>query len=93
MKAIWNNVVIAESDATIVVEKNHYFPPESLNMEHFVKSKNIYHCPDKGYADYYNVVVSGEENPDSAWVYPHPYPEASAIKGKFAFWRGVSVVE
>ena len=93
MKAIWNNVVIAESDKPVFVYKHHYFPPESLKMEYFRKSKNIYHCPDRGYADYYDVVVDGKENPDSAWVYPHPYPQAQNIKGLFAFWRGVSVVE
>ncbi len=92
MKATWNNVVIAESDKTIVVENNHYFLPESVKMEYLVKSTNIYHCPDKGYADYCNVVVDGKENSDAAWVYPHPYPEASRIMGKFAFWRGVRVI-
>lgn len=92
MKATWNNVIIAESDATVIVDKHHYFPSESVKMEYVVKSKNIYHCPEKGYADYYNVVVGSMENPDAAWVYPHPYPEASAIKGRFAFWKGVQII-
>ena len=91
MKAIWNDVVLAESESILSIGKSYYFPPESVNMEYLVKSKNIYHCPDRGYGDYYNVVVDGAENLDAAWVYPHPYPEAAAIAGHFGFWKGVIV--
>ena len=92
VKAVWRDVVIAESDDTIVVEGNHYFPAASIKMEYLTKSKNIYHCPWKGYADYYNMTVAGEENADAAWVYPAPYPPAANIKGRFAFWHGIDIL-
>ena len=72
MRAIWNNKIIAESDRTIVVENNRYFPPDSVKMEYLKKSGNQYTCRWKGVCDYYDVVVNGEANKDAAWVYPEP---------------------
>lgn len=91
MKAIWNNQVIAESDETIVVEGNHYFPPASIKMEFFKESDTHTTCPWKGVASYYNVVVSGEKNKDAAWFYPETSDLAKNIKGYVAFWKGVKV--
>lgn len=93
MKAIWNGAVIAESDKTIVVEGNHYFPPESVRKEYLQPSDTHTTCPWKGTASYYHVVVGGEVNRDAAWYYPEPKPAASHIKDYVAFWRGVQVVE
>lgn len=93
MKAIWNNAVIAESDKTVVVENNHYFPPESVKMEHLKKSGNKYTCPWKGVCDYYNVEAGGKTAEDGAWMYPEPTEAAKQIKGYFAFWKGVAVAE
>ncbi len=93
MKAIWNNKVIAESQATIVIEGNHYFPPEDVNMEYFRPSDTHTTCPWKGVASYYDVVVDGEVNKDAAWYYPQPSELAKGIKGYIAFWHGVEVVE
>lgn len=93
MKAIWNNTKLAESDNTVVVEGNHYFPPESINRELFQPSSTHTTCPWKGEASYYNVVVNGEVNKDAAWYYPDPKPAATEIKGRVAFWRGVKVEE
>lgn len=93
MKAIWNGAVIAESDKTIVVEGNHYFPPESVRREYLQPSDTHTTCPWKGIASYYHVVVGGEVNRDAAWYYPEPKPAASHIKDYVAFWRGVQVVE
>ena len=93
MKAVWRSKVIAESDDTVVVEGNHYFPPESLRMEHFEPSAATSICPWKGTASYYSVVVDGEENRDAAWYYPDPKPAAVEIKDRVAFWRGVDVVD
>jgi len=91
MKATWNNRVIAASDATIVVEGNHYFPADSITREHFVESTHTSHCPWKGKAHYYDVVVDGETNSNAAWYYPEPKPAASEITGHIAFWKGVEV--
>jgi uncharacterized protein (DUF427 family) len=91
MKAIWKGAVIAQSDATVVVEGNHYFPAPSLRREHFEESARTSHCPWKGTASYFTVVVDGERNLDAAWYYPDPKPEAAAIRGHVAFWRGVTV--
>lgn len=91
MKAVWRGKIIAESDKTVVVENNHYFPPGSVKMEYLKKSGNTYQCKWKGVADYYDVVVGGEVNPDAAWVYPEPTEPAKMIKGRFAFWKGVEV--
>ncbi|GAB4431732.1 MAG: DUF427 domain-containing protein [Anaerolineae bacterium] len=92
-KAIWNGVVLAESDNTEVVEGNHYFPPDSLNNAYFQNSPTKTTCPWKGVASYYHVQVNGQENRDAAWVYPTPKAAAKNIAGYVAFWRGVQVVE
>lgn len=92
MKAIWNNVVIAESADTVVVEGNHYFPADALTREHFTPSDRTTTCPWKGQASYYHVVVNGAENRDAAWYYPSPKEAAANIAGRVAFWRGVEVV-
>ena len=89
--ATWNGQVIAESDDTIVVEGNHYFPPSSVKQEFFAASSASSVCPWKGTASYYDVVVDGETNAGAAWYYPEPKPAASDIKGYVAFWRGVQV--
>ncbi len=91
MKASWNGTVIAESDATIEIEGNHYFPPDSLKREFFQKNDLHTTCPWKGQASYYDVVVDGETNEASAWYYPAPSDAAKEIKGYVAFWRGVEV--
>ena len=93
MKAIWNGQVLAESDDTVVVETNHYFPPESINKEFFQANDNHSTCPWKGEASYYDVVVDGKSNPDAAWYYPEPSEAAKQIKGRIAFWRGVQVTD
>jgi uncharacterized protein (DUF427 family) len=91
MKATWNNVDIAESDNTVVVEGNHYFPPDSINKDYFQVSSTHTTCPWKGEASYYNVVVNGRVNKDAAWYYPEPKDAAAEIKNHVAFWRGVKV--
>ena len=91
MKAIWNNQVIAESNETIVVEGNHYFPEASVKKEFFTSSETKTQCPWKGKASYYNIVVNGEENEDAAWYYSSPKEAAKEIKGYVAFWKGVAV--
>jgi len=91
MKAIWNDTVIAESDETIVIEMNHYFPPSSVNEEFFRKSDHHTTCPWKGEASYYDVVVDGNTNQNAAWYYPDPKPDAAMIKDYVAFWKGVKV--
>ncbi len=90
-KAIWNGVVLAESDKTVVVEGNHYFPPESVKREFFADSSTHTTCPWKGLASYYTVLVDGKENKDAAWFYPNPKDAAAQIKDHVAFWRGVKV--
>jgi uncharacterized protein (DUF427 family) len=90
-KAIWNNVVLAESENTVVVEGNHYFPREAVNWEYFQESKTHTTCPWKGVASYYTVIVDGQKNPDAAWYYPQPSQAAERIKDRVAFWRGVKV--
>ena len=91
MKAVWNDTVIAESDDTVVVEGNHYFPPASLNESALEASDHTSTCPWKGVAGYYNVVVGGETNRNAAWVYREPKDAASEIKDHVAFWKGVTV--
>ena len=91
MKAIWNGAVLAESDDTVVVEGNHYFPPDSISREHFRESETHTVCPWKGTASYYDVVVGGDVNRDAAWYYPQPKDAALQIKDRVAFWRGVRV--
>lgn len=92
MKAIWNGKVIAESEDTVVVEGNHYFPEESVKKEYFTDSSTHTTCPWKGLASYYSLLVDGQENKDAAWYYPDPKDAAKQIKGRIAFWKGVQVV-
>ena len=91
MKATWNGAVLAESDDTVVVEGNHYFPPDSINREYFTESATHTVCSWKGTADYFSITVDGQTNTDAAWTYPQPKPAAAEITGYVAFWRGVSV--
>jgi len=93
LKAIWNNEVIAESDDTVVVEGNHYFPPSSVNNEYLVESSTLTVCPWKGEANYYDIVVGDNVNKDGAWYYPDPKTEAAEIKEHVAFWRGVQITK
>ena len=90
-KASWNGVVIAESDKTVVVEGNHYFPLGSVKSEYLVKTSHASICPWKGTAGYFTVTVDGKENPNAAWIYRDPKPAAVQIKDHIAFWHGVRV--
>jgi uncharacterized protein (DUF427 family) len=92
MKAIWKNKVIAESNDTVVVEGNHYFPNSSIKREFFQESEKHTTCFWKGEASYFNVVVDGNVNADAAWYYPAPKSEAAHIRDYVAFWKGVEVV-
>jgi uncharacterized protein (DUF427 family) len=91
MRAVWRDTVLAESDETVVVEGNHYFPADSLRREHFRASDTHTTCPWKGEASYYDVVADGEVNKDAAWYYPQPKDAAREIKDRVAFWKGVKV--
>ena len=93
MKAIWNAEVLAESDKTVVIENNHYFPKDSIIKEYFESSSTHTECPWKGTASYYTVNVNGEKNEDAAWYYPEPKEAAARIKDYVAFWKGVSIIE
>ncbi|HEX7231396.1 MAG TPA: DUF427 domain-containing protein [Candidatus Binatia bacterium] len=93
MKALWENTVVAESDRTVVVEGNHYFPPESIKREFFQASDTHSTCPWKGRASYYDLRLGAHVNKDAAWYYPEPNEAARSIKGYIAFWRGVKVAE
>ncbi|MTI86354.1 MAG: DUF427 domain-containing protein [Balneolaceae bacterium] len=93
MKAIWNEEILAESDDTVVIENNHYFPPESVNKKYFKNSDHHTTCPWKGEASYYTVEVDGNTNPNAAWYYPEPKEAASEIKNHVAFWKGIKVEE
>ncbi len=93
MKAIWNETVIAESDNTVVVEGNHYFPKESVNAEFLSESETTTFCGWKGTANYYSLEVNGETNPDAVWYYADPKEAAQEIRDHVAFWKGVQVVE
>lgn len=90
-RALWNGTVLAESDDTVVVEGNHYFPPSSLKTEYLQPTSTTSICPWKGTAEYFSVVVDGLENRNAAWVYREPSEAAAAIKDHVAFWRGVTV--
>ena len=90
-KATWQGAVLAESDDTVVVEGNHYFPSESVNWELFRPSDTHTVCGWKGTASYHSVVVDGAVNADAAWYYPEPKDAAAEIKDRVAFWRGVTV--
>lgn len=91
MKAIWKGEILAESDDTVVVEGNHYFPADSLRREFFAPSDQKTSCPWKGQASYYDLVVGDDRNAGAAWVYETPKEAAAEIKGRIAFWRGVEV--
>ena len=91
MKAVWNNAVIAESDDTVVVEGNHYFPRTAVRSEYLRDSSTHTVCPWKGTASYYSLDVAGATNPDAAWYYPETKEAAANIKGRVAFWKGVQV--
>lgn len=91
MKAIWNDQIIAESDNTVVIENNHYFPKESIKQEFFRQSDTQTRCPWKGVASYFTLEVNGKSNPDAAWYYPETSHAAKPIEGYVAFWKGVEV--
>lgn len=93
MKATWNGTTLAESDQTVVVEGNHYFPPESIHEEYFLDSDTHTICPWKGEASYRTIEVAGQSNADAAWYYPAPKDAAAEIKDYFAFWHGVEVAD
>ena len=93
MRAEWNGAVLADSDDTIVVEGNHYFPRESLADALFSPSAKTSYCPWKGTASYYDVTVDGEVNAGAAWYYPEPKSAAGEIRDRVAFWRGVTVTD
>jgi uncharacterized protein (DUF427 family) len=92
MKAVWKGTVIAESADTVVVEGNHYFPLGSVNAALLEPSSHSSVCPWKGTASYYTLKVDGETNPNAVWYYPEPKEAAKQIKGRVAFWKGVSVL-
>ena len=91
MKAVWNGTTIAESDDTVVVEGNHYFPADSIVAEHYEPNDQTSVCPWKGTASYYDIVVDGERNAAAAWFYPEPKEAAAEIRGRISFWKGVTV--
>lgn len=91
VKATWNGETIAESDATVLLEGNHYFPRGSVNPAFLVESSTTSICPWKGKASYYSLLVNGQSSPDAAWYYPDPSSAAANIKDHIAFWRGVTV--
>jgi uncharacterized protein (DUF427 family) len=91
VKAVWNGSILAESDATIVVEGNHYFPADSVRRAHLRESATHSVCPWKGLASYYDVVVGDAVNRDAAWYYPAPKDAAKQIANYVAFWKGVKV--
>ncbi len=93
IRATWNGAVLAESDDTVVVEGNHYFPLDAVDRQYLRESTTHSRCPWKGTASYYSLVVNGKENPDAAWYYPEPNPAAHTIAGRVAFWRGVTVAQ
>lgn len=91
MKATWRGATLAESNETVVVEGNHYFPADAINKEYFQASEKHTTCPWKGEASYYDVVVDGETNSGAAWYYPEPKEAAQQIANHVAFWKGVEV--
>lgn len=91
VKAIWNGVILAESDNCQIVEGNYYFPPETINQEYFKTSDTHTTCSWKGVASYYTISVNGLENKDAAWYYPQAKEKAKNIEGYIAFWKGVKV--
>jgi uncharacterized protein (DUF427 family) len=93
MQAIWNDIVIAESSATVMIEGNHYFPFEAVNMAYLRDSNHTTTCSWKGLANYYSIEVNGKLNENAAWIYKTPKAKAAEIAGYVAFWHGVKVVE
>ena len=91
MQAVWNDTVIAESADTVVVDGNHYFPPDAIHSEFFKPSATTSVCPWKGTASYYTLDVNGKQNLDAAWYYPETKEAAEHICGRVAFWKGVEV--
>jgi uncharacterized protein (DUF427 family) len=91
MKATWKGVTLAETDDTVLVEGNHYFPVSTLKREYVTFSNTRTTCPWKGEASYYSLLVEGELNPDAVWYYPDPKPEAQMVRDRVAFWKGVKV--
>jgi len=91
MKAVWNGAILADSDDTVVVEGNHYFPPESVHSEYLRPSETHTRCHWKGEASYHDIVIDGNVNKDAAWYYPDPSEAAKEIKGRIAFWKGVRI--
>jgi uncharacterized protein (DUF427 family) len=91
MKASWNGIIIAESDDTVLVEGNHYFPEKSLKREFISFSNHKTSCAWKGQASYYSLIINGEINTNAVWYYADPKPEAEAIRNRVAFWKGVKV--
>jgi uncharacterized protein (DUF427 family) len=91
MRAIWNGTVVAESDDTVVVEGNHYFPADSVDTTLLRESATTSVCPWKGTASYWSLEVDGRTNPDAVWFYPEPKKAAEQIRGRVAFWKGVTV--
>ena len=91
MKATWNGATIAQSDDTVVVEGNHYFPESAQDRQYVTFSNHKTTCAWKGQASYYSLLVQGELNPDSVWYYADPKPEAEMVRGRVAFWKGVKV--
>lgn len=91
MKATWNDAVIADSEETVVVEGNHYFPKNSVNWDLLKPTDTHTTCPWKGQASYYTIEVDGQMNPDAVWTYLEPKPDAAHIKDHVAFWKGVVV--
>ncbi|MDJ0774293.1 MAG: DUF427 domain-containing protein [Mastigocoleus sp. MO_167.B18] len=90
-KAIWNETLLAESNDTVVIDGNHYFPPESVDQQYFQESNTHTSCPWKGIANYYDIEVNGQINRDAAWFYPNAKEKAKHFEGYVAFWRGVKV--
>ena len=93
MKGIWNNEIIAESNDTVILEGNHYFPPESVNQDFLVRSSKTTICPWKGTAKYFSLCVNGKTNENAAWYYEEPKPAAAKIRGRVAFWHGVHFIK
>ena len=92
-QAKWQDVILAESNDTIVIEGNHYFPPDSINRQYFQDSGTHSSCPWKGEASYYTIKVGDQANPDAAWYYPAPKEAAAEIRDYVAFWNGVEIIE
>ena len=93
MKAVWQDTVLAESDDTVVVENNHYFPMSSLKHDYFSPTKKSTFCPWKGKASYFSITVDEQTNTDAAWYYPEPFEAASKISDRVAFWKGVQITD